>query len=246
MVAVKSILATSDGWMGPSIVNPARAKERGMPTKPPATTLQAFQEQNVKDDDWLGTACQEVDLTQFSGICGRRQYKITSGHRCSAGHWNGASAPISGIPTFDGPAVTPTQALLKAAHSPRWISTEMLARNEAAARNNEPLPFPKATANGIVDEYRPKDGVMPRLSPGDVKIGDVVFLISGGPKMTVESILDIRETVQIPKGSPKGTKPTSKVVDQSVDCVWFPPLPGGGWGEFQRATFRLSLLDSEV
>jgi uncharacterized protein YodC (DUF2158 family) len=50
---------------------------------------------------------------------------------------------------------------------------------------------------------------------GDIKIGDVVMLKSGGPKMTVEFM----------------------VSDQMVKCVWFVG------NELNRGEFKIVLLD---
>lgn len=88
--------------------------------------------------------------------------------------------------------------------------------------------------------HREREDKLPPLGPGDVKIGDVVTLISGGPRMTVIAI-----TPRIKTDNSK--KPSVQRPDgETISCVWFSPSLEGSWTGPHYADFDIRLLDSEV
>lgn len=174
--------------------------------------------------DWQPTKCGRPfkDSIHPEAICGKRQFKT----------------PMHDIICKDGHCSTPIQML--ADEIATWDKLYQDGEQPDDPDFEQPPGLPKDEPGGFycTKEDMAPEG-MPRLGPGDVKVGDVVHLISGGPRMTV---LRIDDRIEYTKTKPQ----QSKVVGQTITCIWFTASLEGSWlGPFHH-DFDINLLDSEV
>lgn len=90
------------------------------------------------------------------------------------------------------------------------------------------------------DQHAYDPNNLPPLGPGDVKVGDVVTLISGGPRMTAIGITPCYKTDNSKKPS------TQTLISEWIECIWFAPTLDGAWTGPFKDTFDIRWLDSEV
>lgn len=103
----------------------------------------------------------------------------------------------------------------------------------------------------------PNDHRLTPLSSGDVKIGNILKLKSGGPRMTVEAVnvhyhgepkhaTKVSREEFLMRGLRGQTpEPTVDEAKTTISLVWFTETADKGW-VLSRDEIRLSLLDSEV